>query len=114
MKTSRKKICRICFAVIVVITFVLWCIWFIDDWKHDVGDDIFPAHFMAVEFGCIFLAIPIVQEFIVYKSVSYFWATEVKTPRKTCLYIVLLIIDLAFLVHEAIIFLALCYQTLFG
>lgn len=118
MNTSRKKLCRICFAVIVTITFILWCIWIADVWKNDVGDDIFPPHFMMFEFGCIFLAIPLVQEFILYKSISYFWATEMKTRGKTWFYIILLAVDIA--VHVSLFdryltfFYRMLFQTLFG
>lgn len=114
MKSSRKKVFRICFAILLVLTLTLYCIVCYCDYQEAINskDNYFWAYIFMLE---VAIAIAFtVEEFVLYKCISYFWAVEVKTPGKTCFYIVLLIVDLAVIVHESIIFLPLFYQSLFG
>lgn len=118
MNTSRKKLCRVCFAVVLILTIALCAVLCYLNCQNGIVRNTEYALKKAwkgdILFSCAIATVLAIQEWVLYKCTSYFWTAEVKTPRKTCFYIVLLIIDLAFFVHEAIIFLALFYQTLFG
>lgn len=114
MKTSRKKLCRICFAIVLVLTLTLYCI--VGYCEYQRGNDNHEHNFGEFIFwlaAAIAIAV-ILEEWVLYKCISYLWTTEVKTQGKTCFYIVLLIVDLAFLIRKSIIFLPSVYQMLFG
>lgn len=118
MNAPRKTACFICFIVILILTIALCAVLCYLNCQNGIARNAEYALKKAwkgdIIFSCAIATVLAIQEWVLYKCTSYFWAAEVKTPRKTCLYIVLLIIDLAFLVHEAIIFLLLFYQTIFG
>lgn len=101
MNNTAQKICKICFILILVLTFILWCALLADALHHDQTDDVLGS-FLSVELSCIILLIAIVQEYIFYKSVRYFLAgVEVKTARKTVFYVSVFLIDVAFIIIEA-------------
>lgn len=101
MKSSAKTTCRICFVVIVTLTFILWCILLAGALKHDQSDDILGS-FLTVELSCIVLVIAIVQEYMFYKSTEYFLSNiTTKTAKKTVFYIVVFLADLVFVALEA-------------
>lgn len=101
MKGSKKTTCRICFVVIVALTFVLWCMLLAGALRHDQSDDILGS-FLTVELSCIVLVIAVVQEYVFYKCAKYFLVNiTAKTTKKTVFYIVVFWVDLFFVVLEA-------------
>ena len=102
MNNTAQKICKICFILILVLTFILWCALLADTLQHDQTDDVLGS-FLTVELSCIILLIAIVQEYIFYKSVRYFIASaELKTTGRTVFYVSAFLIDVAFIIIEAI------------
>ena len=98
---SRCNTFRICFVVIVALTFIFWCMLLAGALQHDQSDDVLGS-FFTVELSCIILVIAIVQEYAFYKCAKYFLANiTTKTTKKTVFYILVFGVDLVFIVLEA-------------
>lgn len=97
-----KKICNICFIVVLVLTVTLWSVFMSGALQHDRTDDIFGS-FLTMELGSIVLLMVIIQELVFYKSAKYFCdETTSKTATKTACYILMCLADLALVAFEII------------
>lgn len=109
MKTSRKKICRICFAIVLALIMVLYCIMccleglrIIEHCRetHDRLNLVFwKLDLLLVLANVIVLTI---QELVLYKGVCYFMGMKAHTRGKNWVYIVLLFADLALFLYEVV------------
>lgn len=101
MKISRKTVCRICFAVIVVITFIWWGISLAESWKSCLTDDIFGTTFV-IPFYCGLLLTVLVYEHVFYLCAKYLFVnTATKTVKKTVFCITVFLVNLVFAIRTA-------------
>lgn len=107
---KKQKICRICFAVLVAVTVLCYCVALvtgvIQEQKYGPErDDIFGGTSFSVFFIFLVysfvLAVVVVEEFLFYLGIKYFLGKkETKTTGKTVLYALLLVANCGAVIYE--------------
>lgn len=100
-KNRAQKICKICYIVILTLTFLLACLYV--GLVLQSGQDPDGKYVAYVGFGFLILGLPVVMlhELLFYISIRYFLADRAhKTWKKTLLFVTLFLLNLFFVVKE--------------
>ncbi len=107
---KQQKICRICFAVLVAVTILCYCVALVagvmEEQEYGAErDDIFGGTSFSVFFIFLVysfvLAVVVVEEFLFYLSIKYFLGEKAtKTTGNTVLYALLLAANCGAVIYE--------------
>ena len=103
MNNRVQKICKICYFVVVVLTFILWCV--LAGIVFQIGQSVDVP--LVAYVGCAILFfgffIAMIHEFVFYISIRYFLSgREHKTRKKNLIYGAAFFINLFVLCKEII------------
>lgn len=95
MNNRIQRICKICYFVVVVLTFVLWCA--LAGIIFQIGQSVDVP--VVAYLGCAFLFcgffVVMIQEFVFYISIRYFLSDrERKTRKKSLIFGIVFLVNL--------------------